>query len=175
MAAQNNLEVWLRGPVSGIPPLLQPVAHALLQVREELNDLMQGFPDQFIWQKPAGMASVGFHLQHLTGVLDRLFTYARGLQLDASQLEHLATEGRPQAVATNSRQLVEKFNQQVYSAIQQLSVTDENSLTERRGVGRKNVPSTVLGLLFHAAEHSQRHYGQLLVTVAVVKQSNNEV
>ena len=65
-----TLEVWLRGPIPNIPPLLQPVAHALLQVREEVNNLTQDFPEIELWHRPAGMASVGFHLQHLTGVLD---------------------------------------------------------------------------------------------------------
>ena len=83
---QNLPEVWLRGPLPDVPPLLQPVAHALMQAREEVAALMDGFPDELLWKRPvnrnaesrnAGLvASVGFHLQHLTGVLDRLFTYA---------------------------------------------------------------------------------------------------
>ena len=76
-------EVWLRGPVAGVPPPLQPVAHALLQAREEVEGLMQDFPEPKLWEKPAGVASVGFHLQHFAGVLSRLFTYARGESLDA--------------------------------------------------------------------------------------------
>lgn len=51
----------------------------------------------------------------------------------------------------------------------QLRSTPEASLTEVRGVGRAQLPSTVLGLLFHAAEHTQRHVGQLLVTARVVQ------
>ena len=73
----NSPEYWLRGPVPGIPALLQPVAHALLQAREEVNALMLGFPADLLWEQPAGLASAGFHLQHLAGVLDRLFTYAQ--------------------------------------------------------------------------------------------------
>jgi hypothetical protein len=64
-------EVWLRGPLSNMPSLVQPVAHALLQAREELNELMNKFPETLLWEKVAGMASPGFHLQHLSGVLDR--------------------------------------------------------------------------------------------------------
>ena len=63
--------------------LLQPVAHALLQAREEVNLFMTAFPDGLLWDKPAGLASIAFHLQHLKGVLDRLFTYARGEKLSA--------------------------------------------------------------------------------------------
>ena len=86
-------EVWLRGPLPAIPSLLQPVAHALLQAREEVMELMDGFPEELLWERPAGVASPGFHLQHLSGVLDRLFTYARGGGLDKEQLEDLASEG----------------------------------------------------------------------------------
>jgi uncharacterized damage-inducible protein DinB len=38
-----------------------------------------------------------------------------------------------------------------------------------RFVGRAKLPSTVLGLLVHAAEHTMRHTGQLLVTVQVLR------
>ena len=70
----NLPEVWLRGPVPGVPPPLQPVAHALLQAREEIEAMMQGFPEHKLWERPAGVASVGFHLQHFSGVLSRLFS-----------------------------------------------------------------------------------------------------
>ena len=146
--------------------MLQPVAHALLQAREEINELMQGFPDALLWEKPAGMASPGFHLQHMAGVLDRLYTYARGEQLDQKQLDYLAAESKNVDVKVS--QLLEHFNKQVDIAIKQLSETDEAALTEIRGVGRAKVPSTVIGLLVHSAEHTMRHIGQLLVTVRVL-------
>src|SRR5690242_9408896 len=92
MKAPALPEVWLRGPLPSIPSLLQPVAHALLQAREEVMELMEGFPEELLWERPAGVASPGFHLQHLSGVLDRLFTYARGEALDRGQLDALATE-----------------------------------------------------------------------------------
>ena len=160
-------EVWLRGPVAGIPALLQPVAHALLQAREEVNELMTGFPETHLWEKPAGLASPGFHLQHLTGVIDRLFTYARGEQLAAAQLEALANEGKATAGLND---LVIAFDRQVDAALLQLGQTDESILMEKREVGRAKLPSTVGGLYFHAAEHTMRHLGQLLVTVGVLKQ-----
>src|SRR6187399_41187 len=94
MNAPTLPEVWLRGPLPGIPALLQPVAHALLQAREEVMALMADFPESLLWDRPAGVASPGFHLQHLSGVLDRLLTYARGQMLDAAQLEWLAGEGK---------------------------------------------------------------------------------
>ena len=164
-------EVWLRGPLPNIPTLLQPVAHALLQAQEELEIILEDFPDQLLWEQPAGMASVGFHLRHLSGVLDRLLTYARGESLSAAQLEYLQSEGIPDSSST--RQLLDALAAQLVKTLAQLSATPETSLTEPRGVGRAQLPSTVLGLLFHAAEHTQRHMGQLLVTARVV-QANAE-
>ncbi|WP_421825598.1 DinB family protein [Larkinella sp.] len=161
-------EVWQRGPVAGIPSLLQPVAHALLQAREEVDALMKDFPGRYLWQKPAGVASVGFHLQHLTGVLDRLFTYARNEGLSPEQRAWLAAEGKSFESENPVLELINRFNSQVDQALQQLADTDEQTLTDFRGIGRAQLPSTVLGLLFHSAEHTQRHVGQLFVTVRVL-------
>ena len=157
-------EVWMRGPVEGVPALLQPVAHTLLQAQEEIHVLMENFPEALLWQQPAGVASVGFHLQHITGVLDRLFTYAAGQSLSATQLSYLAEEGK-QVTGITVSSLLTALDTQMTSAITTLKVTDGNRLTDFRGVGRKQLPSTVMGLLFHAAEHTMRHTGQLLVTV----------
>ena len=168
MATQKLPEVWLRGPIENIPSLLQPVAHALLQAREEVNELMKDFPDELLWVKPAGAASTGFHLQHLSGVLDRLFTYANGKGLSEQQFGALKAEGDAQTKITPS-DLVQAFNQQVDKALEELQRKDEQRLTEYRSVGRAQLPSTVIGLLFHATEHTMRHLGQLIVTVRVVK------
>jgi uncharacterized damage-inducible protein DinB len=164
----NKAEVWLRGPLPGILPALQPVAHALLQAREELNELMENFADALLWQRPAGVASAGFHLQHMTGVLDRLFTYSKGQLLNEAQLEQLATEGKSLGEGENVQRLVQQFNEQVDTSLLHLKQVNAAGLFETRGVGRAQVPSTVLGLLVHAAEHTMRHLGQLLVTVKVV-------
>lgn len=161
------LEVWLRGPVPAIPPLFQPVAHALLQAREEVTALLADFPADLLWERPAGVASVGFHLQHLAGVLSRLFTYARAETLTPEQLQALRAEG--QSTGTTAAELIGQFSAQVDKALEQLRHTPEHTATEPRGVGRAQVPSTVLGLLFHAAEHTQRHVGQLLVTARVLQ------
>lgn len=162
----------MRGPVEDIPQLLQPVAHALLQARDEVNEMMQEFPALLLFIKPAGMASPAFHLQHLQGVIDRLFTYAKGEQLSTQQLTTLAAESKDDN-DINVSYLLKAFNHQVDIALQQLTETDESKLTDFRAVGRKQLPSTVMGLLFHAAEHTMRHTGQLLVTVRFLK--NNYV
>jgi uncharacterized damage-inducible protein DinB len=142
-----------------------------MQVREDVEALMVDFPEEQLWTQPAGVASVGFHLQHLAGVLDRLFTYARGEALTVSQLEYLEREGEDSVPASSSRDLVQVFGRQVELSIKELSSIDERILTQSRTVGRGRLPSTVLGLLVHAAEHAQRHAGQLLVTVRVQRNS----
>lgn len=167
MEKEQQLEFWLRGPLPGITPVLQPVAHAILQAQIEVQQALAHFPAARLWDKPSGSASVAFHLQHLAGVLDRLFTYARKEQLSPLQLNALQKEGKEDN-SIHLTDLLQIFNNQVESAIGQLKNTTEASLLETRGVGRKQIPSNVLGLLFHAAEHTQRHTGQLLVTAKVV-------
>jgi len=165
---ESKREVWLRGSLPGMPALLQPVAHALLQAQEELNSFMAGFPEELLWEKPAGLASPGFHLQHLAGVLNRLFTYAADQQLNQVQLDYLKSEGKPPAGEYSTETLLAVFNKQVDNCINQLKNTDESTLTDSRGVGRAKLPSTVIGLYTHSAEHTMRHTGQLLVTVKVL-------
>ncbi|WP_207430883.1 DinB family protein [Sabulibacter ruber] len=169
MEKEQKPEVWLRGPLPDVPALLQPAAHALLQAREEVERYMQDFPEHLLWEKPAGLASVGFHLQHLTGVLHRLLTYARGEALSEEALAYLKSEGTAPATGGSVQELVQAFSLQVEKAVDQLKNTDPATLTEVRGVGRAQIPSTVGGLLFHAAEHTMRHLGQLLVTSRVLR------
>jgi uncharacterized damage-inducible protein DinB len=164
MSTTENPEVWLRGPLPGMPATLQPVAHTLLQAREELHSRMKDFPEALLWERPAGVASVGFHLQHLTGVLDRLFTYARGAALSQAQLKALSGEERPPETGKTIGELLGRFDGQVDLVLEQLGKTSEETLHEVRLVGRAQVPSTQLGLMVHAAEHTMRHLGQLLVT-----------
>lgn len=160
-------EVWMRGPIPDVPPLLQPVAHALLQATEEVAGHMNGFDDDYLWIRPGGRAAVGFHLQHICGVVDRLFTYAQEQPLSDRQFEYLRAEGQEHP-DIRSADLVVAFAKQVQAAIEQLKRTDEAALTDVRYLGRKRIPTTMIGLLFHAAEHTQRHVGQLLVTVKLL-------
>ena len=164
-------EVWLRGPIELVPDLLQPVAHALLEANEELHRFLTGFPEEKLWERPAGLAAIAFHLQHIRGVLDRLFSYANGAAITPEQLSYISSEGTENKTITLSF-LLATLEDQILAAIEQLKNTDGDTLTTFRGVGRKQLPSTVLGLLFHAAEHTMRHTGQLLVTARVLKEEN---
>lgn len=167
----NKPEVWLRGPLPKIPDLLQPVAHALLQAKEEFEVMLADFPEEKLWNKFYGMASPAFHLQHLTGVLDRLFTYAKGDNLSENQLIYLKNEGMENS-SLNSEILFKNFSKQVDKALIQLENVNINTLTETCFVGRVKIPTTQMGLYIHAAEHSMRHIGQLLVTIKAVKVIN---
>jgi uncharacterized damage-inducible protein DinB len=114
------------------------------------------------------VASVGFHLQHLAGVLDRMFTYARGQALTEQQLEALAAEGKPNNAKATA--LLKGFNEQVTRTLEELGKLTDDVLTQPRTVGRQQLPSTTIGLLVHAAEHTQRHAGQLYVTLRILAQ-----
>lgn len=160
-------EVWMRGPIAGVPPLLQPVAHALLQAAEEVSDYTAGIDQDQLWMRPSGTAAAGFHLQHMRGVIDRLFTYARAASLSKEQLDDLAREGV--ATDVSAEELVRAFRAQVDDAIAFLKTVSDEDLLAQRGIGRKQIPTTTIGLLFHTAEHTQRHLGQLLVTCRWVK------
>lgn len=162
----TNTEVWLRGPVDGIAPLLQPVAHALLQAREDVERVMPTVPAEALWSRPHGAASAGFHLLHLAGALDRLFTYARGETLSDAQKMALKAEGVDHSELAGPA-LVSRLKAAIDAALAQLRTTDISTLTDERRVGRTAMPSTVIGLLFHAAEHCTRHVGQFITTIKI--------
>ena len=164
---KQDKEVWLRGEiVKDIQPLLQPVAHALLQAREEIEVIMHEFPATLIWERPAQCAAPAFHLKHIAGVLDRLLSYAERKMLTEQQLSYLNKESQIENVSTE--ELVTNCITGIDKAIERLKQFSTDMLTEKRGVGRAQLPSTVIGLCTHAAEHTMRHVGQLLVTVKVL-------
>lgn len=160
-------EVWLRGPVPDVPCALQPVAHALLQAREDIDALLADLSAADLWATPGGAASIGFHLRHLTGSLDRLCTYARGDALGDAQRAALAAEQSP-SPELDAATLVARFHAVLDTALAQLRATPDTSLDDARAVGRAGHPSTVRGLLHHAAEHTARHVGQISTTRRVL-------
>jgi uncharacterized damage-inducible protein DinB len=161
-------EAWLRGPIEGIDAFLQPAAHALVQAREDLDRAIAGVSHADLWTRPNGAASLGFHLRHVAGSLDRLLTYARGAQLDDRQRAALEREEDRGVLSDDATTLVEQARHAIDSALAQLRATRREALLEPRAVGRRALPSTVLGLLFHAAEHTSRHVGQAITTAKIV-------
>jgi len=163
-----STEWWQRGPVDGIPAVLQPVAHILLQVRESVAEMVGDLTEEQWNHRPAGVASAAFHVRHIAGVIDRLITYARGQALSAEQLDAIPSEGSFLAAADVPHAL-ETLSVRVDAALAELRTIDVATLGEFRGVGRAQLPSTVIGCLVHGAEHAMRHVGQLSVTVRVVR------
>jgi hypothetical protein len=165
-------EHWLRGAVPGVAPLLQPVAHALLQARDDLAAEIADLSPEQLWARPGGAASVGFHVKHLAGSLDRLLTYARGASLSPEQLAYLKSEGAPGEPPDGARKVIEIARGAIDRALDQARGTTESSLLDERRVGRAGLPATVLGLIFHAAEHTTRHVGQAITTAKIVRGSD---
>jgi hypothetical protein len=50
-----------------------------------------------------------------------------------------------------------------------MRATPTPKLHEKRTVGRKALPTTVFGILFHIGEHSARHAGQVVTLSKVVR------
>lgn len=158
-------EVWQRGPIPGYEPLLMPVAHAFLQVKEDIDTLVVNMDDALLWKDPGGAASIGFHIRHIGGSTERLLTYARGEQLSSEQVATAKAESKERI----SRDvLVAETHASIDRALAQVRQTPVESLLVDRKVGRAGLPSTTLGLLFHAAEHATRHVGQAITTAKIL-------
>lgn len=162
-------EVWLRGPLPGLHPYLQPVAHALLQVREDVEAVVAPLSDAQLWARPGDVASIGFHLLHLAGSVDRLLTYSRAEPLSPAQLAALAAERTVYSDRPGKATLMAGLASGVDQAIAYLRTVPPDCLFDAREVGRKRLPSTVLGLIVHAAEHAARHAGQIVTLGPIVR------
>jgi len=122
--------------------------------------------------RPGGAASIGYHVRHAAGSIDRLLTYARGETLSSAQMASLAAEKTEDISADAGVRLLALYEATIERALEQIRNTREATLLEKRTVGRARLPSTVIGLLFHVAEHTQRHAGQLATTVRVVRENS---
>lgn len=159
-------EPWLRGPLEGVHPLLAPTLHAFAQAREDLTDWTDGLTDDEIWSRPHGLAPIGFQLRHIAGSVERLTTYLRAEQLTSEQLVAAGSEIEP---GPGRSTLLEEVNQALHQSEQVIRALDPVTFTDPRTVGRKRLPTTVIGLVVHLAEHTQRHVGELIVTAKVAR------
>ena len=158
-------EVWLRGAVEGFDPLVMPVVHSLLQAQEDIEAVAASVPADRVWLTPGSAASVGFHVRHLGGALDRLFTYARGEKLSEAQIAFSRAEDTPGEPLTD---VLNATRARIATALNQLRATRGSDLLTARAVGRAGLPTTTLGLLYHAGEHCTRHAGQAITTAKIV-------
>jgi hypothetical protein len=149
-----------------VNPLITPVFHSFLQVREELAQHTAGLETEQVWHVVAG-TSLGFHLSHIAGSVDRLSTYLAGEQLTDAQLKFLGHE--PEGGASLATLLV-LIDERLSACEERLRQIDPSSYAEPRAVGRRALPTTVLGLMVHLAEHTQRHLGQAILLSKLVRQ-----
>lgn len=160
---------WLRGPVDGVPTSLQPAAHALLASAEEIVGAARELSVPELWEMPHGAASVGFHLRHIAGSIDRLLTYGRGDQLDEQGRRALSLERLPGHPAADAQLLLAEVLAAIERALDTYRRTGEHELHEPRAVGTAKLMSTVHGVLAHIGDHTQRHAGQVITTARFVR------
>ena len=166
MPTEPYIEPWMRGSIMGVHPLLAPVLYSFEQSREDLAKWTEGLTTEQLWAKPHDTGAIGFHIRHLAGATDRLMTYLQGQQLSAEQLSSLKTEHEPGADRATLLAHLDSMFKKAEAIVRAL---DPATLTEPRVIGRKQLPTTVIGLLTHIAEHTQRHVGEAIMTVKWVK------
>jgi len=162
------VDPWLRGPVPGIPALLQPCAHAFVLAREDVDQSVAGLSEDDFWKQPGGITPIGFHVVHLAGATDRLMTYARGAALTDAQKAAAAAEKTLAQTRPTIAAALAMWQQAYDSAMTQMKSTDEGALLRPIAIGKAQLPSTILGAIVHAAEHAGRHAGQIVTTAKVL-------
>lgn len=162
----REVEPWLRGQLTNVHPLVAPTLHAYAQAREDLALWTDGLSDAEIWSRPHDLAPVGFQLRHIAGSVERLTTYLRGDQLTSEQLAAMARETEP---GPGRCKLLDDVDEAFTTSERVIRALDPGSLAETRSVGRKRLPTTVIGLVVHLAEHTQRHVGELIVTAKLAR------
>ena len=158
-------EPWMRGTYTELDALRRGVVHSLELALEDAERWAASLDSVQMFARPAGVASVAFHLRHMARSLERLLTYAEDRMLSEAQLAALRTEtevGEPAEV-------LDEFREGIRLVITRVSSFDPAQYELARGIGRKRLPTTVGGLLVHAAEHTQRHVGQLVTTSKLVR------
>jgi len=159
-------EPWLRGTHSELPAVLRAVLHAFELAREDVHKWTADLAEEELSTSPFGLTPISFHMRHIPGTLDRLLTYAEGNQLSAEQLTALRAESTP---GPTREELFAAFDWGFQSAAQRVRAFAESSPNQPRAVGRKQLPTTVGGLLVHLADHTQRHTGQIVTTAKLLK------
>ena len=159
-------EAWLCGKLDGFSPVLMPAAHALVQAIVDLKKICLTHEELLI--KPNNAPSVAFHLRHIAGSISRLLTYARGEELSETQFKFLKLE-TVETSALTVEELVDRAVSEIENALEFCKSIAPELLFEKRLVGRKNLPTNVFGLLFHIAEHTARHVGQVITTAKIVR------
>jgi uncharacterized damage-inducible protein DinB len=165
-AAPGSPEPWLRATLTELPPVPRAVLHALELAKEDLGKWCGSLSDAQLHERPGGTASVAFQLRHIARSVDRLLTYAEGGQLSQAQADALKSELDAGATHDDLFAELEAAWKRSADRVRALASVD---LSTPRVVGKKQLPSTVGGLLVHIAEHTQRHVGQAITTAKIVR------
>lgn len=159
-------EPWMRGPLPGVSPTIAPMLRSFEQVNEDLALHLSSLTVEQLWTRPQGSAPAGYHLRHIAGSVERLSAYLEGRQLREDQLQRLRNEQNPgDAIEV----LLVEIRTSLQQAAELFLKIDLTRLEEPRTVGRKQLPTTVIGLMVHICEHTQRHLGQAITLAKIVK------
>jgi len=159
------VEPWLRGTHAEVPAVGRAVLHALELGLDDLTKWTEGLTDVEVHSQPLGLPSLAFHLRHIAGSVDRILSYAEGNQLTAEQLAVLKSEQVGEEALTELLAAVEGSFSNAAERVRVLATADFNTF---RGVGRKQLPTSIGGALIHVADHTQRHVGQSVTTAKVL-------
>jgi len=162
----SYVEPWLRGTHTDVPAVGRAVLHALDLALDDLTKWTEGLSDEEVRSQPLGLNAIAFHLRHIARSTDRILTYAEGGQLTAEQLAALKAEASGEESRAELLAEVEASFSSASERIRALAAADFNTF---RGVGRKQLPTSIGGALIHVADHTQRHVGQVVTTAKVVK------
>ena len=164
---KSQPEPWLRGTHSEIPAVPRAVLHAIDLAQEDLTFWCGELSEQELLATPSGLPSIAFHLRHIARSLDRLLTYAEARQLNDRQLHTLTGEANSQCLKT---EIFSELSEALADSSARIIKLGEqpDTLNQPRTVGRKNLPTTVAGLLIHIADHTQRHVGQAITTAKIL-------
>jgi uncharacterized damage-inducible protein DinB len=167
---RTNPEPWLRGTIEGVHPVIAQVLYSFQQAAEDLEHFTDGLTDEQVWVRSEGLTPVGAHIRHIIGSIDRLLTYTRGEQLTAGQMDSLKSE--MQAGATRG-ELLSDLRSRIKDFESEIRRVKPETFTDARKVGRKELPTTVAGLLVHIAEHTQRHVGQAIIMAKLARRATS--
>lgn len=160
------IEPWLRGTYTDVPAAGRAVLHALDLALDDLTKWTEGLTDAEVHSQPLGLPSVGFHLRHIARSTDRILSYGEGNQLSSEQLAALKSEQIGDESLAALLAEVEASFSNAAARIRVLATADLNTF---RGVGRKQLPTSIGGAMVHVADHTQRHTGQVVTTAKVLK------
>ena len=158
-------EPWLRGTLRDVPTVHRGVLHALQLAQEDLGKWCRPLTVEQLKARPGGLPPVAFHLRHIARSMDRLLTYAEEGQLGAAQVSALKSEWDAEVCGDALFAEIEGAFARSAERVRALAAVD---LGVERVVGKKQLPTTLGGLLVHIADHTQRHVGQAITTAKVV-------